>query len=530
MKDIIITADESCVLNHQLSFLAGFLACVPRDRIPKLLRVYVEKKLFAQPEDYNGIAKLATLPLRRIEGILLKNGFDTQICTPRTIEQFKAKVFAVSTMDPFGVGPASSAMTGLTDSKEPYNKYYFEKLIKRIRTSNPNAKIIVGGPGAWQFEALPEEMKHLGIDCIVMGELENIAKEVFNSALKNQLPKKFIGTQAEEIPLIRGPCYWGLTEISRGCDRMCQFCDPTMRKFRWFSYEQIAKEAEINTQSPDIDQITLLSEDVLRYGTKLGEWIPNEKLVKLIKMVNNIAKAKGKKVSFTHASLAAAASAPKIIREISEELELGGKNLSAFQVGLETGSVKLIETYMRNKAKPWEPKDWWEVAEKGFSVLTENNIIPCATLILGLEKETEDDVIKTIELVEHLHSYPSLIMPLFFVPLGILKEKRAFDKSKLTEPQKDLLIACGKHTSYWARNFINWSGGLSSIDRFVLQVGSMIMLESLKALKKETQAITKLELVELFIKETEKYAFDRTLEYPQKIMEGVNYGFSKISK
>jgi len=46
--DIGITADESNMLNHQLSFLAGFLSCVPRDKIPAPFRRYVERKLFAQ--------------------------------------------------------------------------------------------------------------------------------------------------------------------------------------------------------------------------------------------------------------------------------------------------------------------------------------------------------------------------------------------------------------------------------------------------------------------------------------------------
>jgi len=253
-----------------------------------------------------------------------------------------------------------------------------------------------------------------------------------------------------------------------------------------------------------------MSEDVLRYGTRPGEWVPNRKVVKLIKMVNKIARMMGKMVYFTHASLAAAAAAPEKVREISEELSLGEGNYSGFQVGLETGSAKIIETYMKNKAKPWKPENWCDVAEKSFAVLTENYIIPFATLIVGLEKETEDDTIKTIELIENLSGTPSVILPLFFVPLGILKEKRAFDKNKLTEAQKDLFILCGKHSTRWGRKFPDWSGHLSLIDRFILQVGSTSILESLKALKKKSEKITKLELFGILMKETMKYLFNRT--------------------
>lgn len=74
--DIVITADESNMLNHQLSFLAGFLSCVPHDKIPAPFRRYVERKLFTQPHSDDGIAKLAILPLRRLESALLEKGFD----------------------------------------------------------------------------------------------------------------------------------------------------------------------------------------------------------------------------------------------------------------------------------------------------------------------------------------------------------------------------------------------------------------------------------------------------------------------
>lgn len=507
--DIVITADESCMMNHQISFMAGFLACMPRDRIPTFLRGYIEKKLFTQPIDTNGLVKLAILPIRRLEAILLENGFKVLICAPKAVKNFRAKIFAVSSMDPFGIGPASSTMTSLAMSKQPYNKYYFQRLIRKIRSSNPSSKILVGGPGTWQFNLFPEKIDKLGIDCVVFGEVENIAKQLFTSALNGNLSKKVYGTIAENIPAIRGPCYWGLTEIGRGCDRMCSFCDPSIKKFRWFSYEQIMTDVKTNLQSVDTKELTLLSEDVLRYGTQPGEWTPNEKIVKLIKMVNKEAKKKDKFVCFTHASLAAAAAAPEIMKQISEELNLGGKNYSGFQVGLETGSPKIIETYMKNKTRPWESKNWCEVAEKGFSVLVENNIIPFATLIVGLEKETDDDVIKTIELVENLENYPSIIIPLFFVPLGILKEKKAFDKNKMTEAQKDLFIVCSKHTTKWGRKFSGWSGNLSSVDRFILQVGSICLLESLKALNKPDEKITKSELFEIFLKETIKYFFNR---------------------
>lgn len=55
---------------------------------------------------------------------------------------------------------------------------------------------------------------------------------------------------------------------------------------------------------------------------------------------------------------------------------------------------------------------------EAHKLLQENNWVPCSTLIMGLPGETPDDVIKTIELVEELKDFKSLIVPLFFVPIG----------------------------------------------------------------------------------------------------------------
>lgn len=516
--DIVITADESNMLNHQLSFLAGFLSCVPRDKVPAPFRRYVERKLFAQPHSDDGIAKLAILPLRRLESALLEKGFDAVICVPKEVEKFKAKVWAVSAMDPFGIGPASSTMAGLSGGREPYNKWYFEMLMRRIRANNPHAKILVGGSGAWEFDVFPTEPKRLSIDCVVQGEVENIVEDLFRRALAGGLPEKVVGEPAVKIPTMRGPCYWGLTEIGRGCDRLCQFCDPSMKEFRWFSYEQIAAETQINAKSPLTDQICLLSEDVLRYGTKVGEWVPNDKVVKLIKMVNSIAKQNHKLITFTHATIAAAASAPDILKQIAEELELGRNNLSGFQVGLETGSPRLVEKYARNKAKPWSPEQWPEVAERGFAAMTENNFIPIATLVMGFEDETDDDVIKTIELVERLRSYPSMIVPLFFVPLGVLQQKRAFDRKQLTAARKDLFIVCAEHTTRWSKKFAEWAGGVSEVDKFILYIGWACIFEVLKALKRENEKISKIKLLGILLRESASYFFNQKIKRssPQK--------------
>ena len=45
-------------------------------------------------------------------------------------------------------------------------------------------KVIVGGPGAWQFHYREKAVKDLGIDCIVEGEAENVIGKIFRAAIE----------------------------------------------------------------------------------------------------------------------------------------------------------------------------------------------------------------------------------------------------------------------------------------------------------------------------------------------------------
>jgi len=81
--------------------------------------------------------------------------------------------------------------------------------------------------------------------------------------------------------------------------------------------------------------------------------------------------------------------------------------------------------------------------------------VPTCTLITGLPEETEEDVIKTIELIDDLKDFKSLIVPLFFVPLGRLKDEDWFTVERMNDLQRELLIKCLKHDIKWAKVMIN---------------------------------------------------------------------------
>ena len=71
-------------------------------------------------------------------------------------------------------------------------------------------------------------------------------------------------------------------------------------------------------------------------------------------------------------------------------------------------------------------------------------------------------------LIEDLKDFKSLIVPLFFVPLGKLKDREWFTMEQMNDLQMELLIKCLKHDIYWSKAimksyFKGWSGRIFSI-------------------------------------------------------------------
>jgi radical SAM superfamily enzyme YgiQ (UPF0313 family) len=149
--------------------------------------------------------------------------------------------------------------------------------------------------------------------------------------------------------------------------------------------------------------------------------------------------------------MAAVAVNPKLVEELGEIIVDEKQLFWGAEMGIETGSSDLVKKVMPAKAHPFKPEEWPEVVKTAAGVMMENHLVPACTLITGLPQETEDDVIKSIELVEDLKDFESLIVPLFFVPLGRLKDKEWFKLEQMTDLQKQLLIECLKHDIYWTR-------------------------------------------------------------------------------
>jgi radical SAM superfamily enzyme YgiQ (UPF0313 family) len=456
---IFLTTDETNFLNPKAGFfIPGFIPSLPKEGLPRVIRDTIEKFLFYKIPHKNGEVYQGVYGLRKIEAILLNAGLDCKVYSPQVIEKYAndAEVFGVYSMDPLGIGPVTATLQGIFGHRRynilgdtnyynpPYTFSKFKELIEKLKSFNK--PILVGGPGACQFEMLPQAQDELGIDCIVVGDTEIEAPSIFKKAIKREkLPKLIRCNNLPndiEIPVIKKPVCWGLIEISRGCDRHCKFCDPAIKRFRWIPKSQIIAEAKINLKA--YPGICLMSEDVFRYNTGSRKWIPEWGLVELIRELKKLPNLKS--ISLSHACLASALSAPEQIEALRYELNLSRENYSAVQPGVETGAIHIIKEYMPYKAAPYDPEQWHDVVVDGWRLLTKNYIYPAATLMIGLE-DSEEDIQETISLMKKVTKYPGMFWPLFFSSLGTLRAKHRYfvDWTQMSPSAQELYILAIKY-------------------------------------------------------------------------------------
>ncbi|MDH5754832.1 MAG: B12-binding domain-containing radical SAM protein [Candidatus Bathyarchaeota archaeon] len=453
---ILLTADRTLMSDYHHNIFVGFGTCAPPNFIPD----WLYKWLFFPPiKTKDGIPIAAPYGLRKIEAQLLSEGFNILTVDPDHIGKYinEAKVLGIQVMDPFGLGPASSTFASIL-KKEPFLARYFRALLDNPEIKEAKKRglrIIVGGPGVWQFRYRPKFVEKFGIDCIIEGEAEKVIGKIVCAVLNDEnLPQYYeVGVKEtpslEEIPDIVNPSINGLTEVGRGCCRGCEFCSVTSRPLRWYPYEKILREIDVNIEIGHINWSCLHAEDVMLYGSK--NTLPNdEKLIKLHELVAK--KCEG--ISWSHCSLAAIASKPKLFSKIAEII-LQKQSWWGAEIGIETGSPKLAKKIMPAKAHPFKPEEWPEVVRTGMGLMHDNKLIPACTLIVGIPEETEEDLIKTIELMDDLKGFRSLIVPLFFVPMGRLKDEDWFKETKMNELHRELLIKCLKHDFYWIDNLID---------------------------------------------------------------------------
>ena len=458
--DIILSTDRTMMSNHHGKEFIGFMATGPPIGMPENLWMWI-----AAPKmkvDSLGRPWQAPYAMRKLEALLQDKGYNAAIIDPDYVKRYlkNAKILMLSHHDYFAYGPPSSEWWVVT-KKEPVNAKSFRKFMDGLELGEAKKnglKIIVGGPAAWQWLYKLDLWAEWGIDTVVDGEGERVildlVKKVYNG---EALPKYvFVGPNdvpsIEEIPVIKHASVNGLVEIMRGCPRGCRFCSVTLRPLRHIPLDIIEKEILLNVRE-GIPSGILHSEDILLYGAK-GIRLNPDAVIKLHEM----ARRHLRNIGWSHASLAAIKNAEeehKLISRLREIICLDEiQDYWGVEVGIETGSVELAKKIMPAKAAPYPAEKWPEVVEDAFAIMHDNNIIPAATLILGLPEETPDDVVRTAELLDRLKPYRSLIVPMFFVPMGILKNKDWFTDVKVTDEHIEVMRKCLWHSVRWAEDII----------------------------------------------------------------------------
>ncbi len=457
---IVLTADRTLFTDYGGFEGGGFLTCLPRRFIPDF---FLYRVLCPKIRSDDGRALYASYSLRKIEASLLVGGFtedEVVVAPPDELHRVvgeETRVVGISTVDPRGYAPVSHTLCSLFGGGKSCTATEFEKLLrnKALEKHRSHLQIIVGGPGVWQISK--EDMKTLGIDAVFVGEGDESVAEVFKKAVEDEkLPPIIYNRQSnpEHIPKIVKPARCGHVQITRGCGRGCQFCTPTMRRWISFPKQTILDEVMVNLHGGS-HHASFITDDGLRYGAK-GVEVNREAVLDLYKSVLAINGIDS--VSIAHASFPTIVEAPDLIHELSEICGITKKEpLIGPQIGLETGSSRLIRKYMIGKPRPYKPEEWPEIVIQATQILNDNYWYPCTTLIIGLPDENEDDILKTIELIDELKGSKQWLFPLFFVAMGgsILEKEKTFTLKEMTQAHWDLLFECWEHSVKFSKEIVD---------------------------------------------------------------------------
>ena len=497
--EIILTADRSSFTDYGGSSVLGYVACMLARLVPK----FFMDKFFTPsvPTDSTGKALLAPYALRKVESILVHSGLDNvAVIPPENLKKAvgpNTKVIGITAHDPLGLNPVSFKLSMIFGGGPTWTAKYFEELGNEISVlkAKYNFKVIVGGPASWQLVNERPEW----VDTIFIGEAEIDLPPLVKSAIEGyELPKVVTGRnpKVDQIPPIINPARLGEVQVTRGCPRGCQFCPVTPETFRSIPLDTIKKEVEVNMKA-GIKRVEFITDDILLYGSQKLR-VNHEAITTLF---NETMKMGVDGIWFPHISAPAVRSSPKTVKEMSEIARYNTDRAAAPVVGLESGSEKILNKYMRAKPFPWTPKEWKEVILDATAIMNDNYIYPCYTMTIGYPEETNEDVEESIDLVQSIidHNLKAWIFPLPVIPMGVSYIKN-----------NPFPVLEKMPTRYWDLLYISWKYDLKITREMIpILTGGIGNKFSQKIVKYMIDRIfDSIEWVFLKLKETEgRYAY-----------------------
>ncbi len=469
---IVLTASRAEANEYDDNPFAAFICTFPKKLSGLALREHLEN--LASNED--GTAKQTIYGLRKVESLLTKEFGEGTVAVAHydQLHRFigkNTKIVGISSMDPMGLAYVSTTYNSLIGfGGEALNAAEFEKLITHPSIQQFKPKIIVGGAGSWQINDSGMQDKW-GIDVLFQGEGEEDLVSVFKKMLNNEpVPRYFVANKPDRRkipPIIHAACY-GMVEITRGCGRGCQFCSPTNRTKYSFPLEYIMKEVKTNVEGGS-STIFTVTEDIFLYKSK-PQFVPNRE--EIVKLYKTIASYPGVEyILLSHASLAPVIYDKKLLEELSPILlektrwrpELHksySKRFVSVEVGIETGSVRLMKKYMKGKALPYTVDNWPEVVVQGVGIMNDYDWWPLCTIMTGQPDETEDDVRATLDLIDDLRNHHAKMFytPVLFIPLkeAMLGNQRRTNLKGLSELQWEVIARCWRNNIDFWRPDMKW--------------------------------------------------------------------------
>jgi radical SAM superfamily enzyme YgiQ (UPF0313 family) len=464
---IVLTASRAEANEYDDNPFAAFICTFPKKLSGLALREHLENL----PSNTDGTAQRTIYGLRKVEALLSKKFGEENVAVAHYDQLHKfigkdTKIVGISSMDPMGLAYVSTTYNSLIGfGGEALNAAEFEKLVTHPAIQQYKPRIIVGGAGSWQINEAGMQKKW-GIDVLFQGEGEEDLIKVFTKMMNDEtVPSYFIASKPNRKkipPILRAACY-GMVEITRGCGRGCQFCSPTNRTKYSFPLPYIMKEVKTNIDGGS-NTIFTVTEDIFLYKSKPG-FIPNRQ--EIVKLYKTIASYPGvEHILLSHASLAPIIYNQKILEDLSPILlektrwtpqlhKSYPKRFVSVEIGIETGSVRLMKKYMKGKALPYSVDNWPELVVQGIGILNDYDWWPLCTIMTGQPDETEDDVRATLDLIDDLrdHDAKMFYTPVLFIPLAeaMLGNHRRTDLKNLTELQWEVIARC------WKNNIDFWS-------------------------------------------------------------------------
>jgi len=443
----------------------AFTNTFPHKLFPKKLL----DEWFRPLRNKDGTAQFVPYGMRKVESLLMDAFGEENVATANAMDLDRfvgddTKLICMTTMDPVGLAYVSTTYNSLIGfGGDALNASEFRWLMDQPAMKRKGPKKLLGGAGVWQINESKTADK-FGIDYLFHGEAEaSIVDTVGKILAGEKLDRDIYGAKPspEQIPLIKRAASYGMVEVTRGCGRMCKFCTPTMRKRYSVPLGTILKEVETSVKYGS-EMVFIATEDIFLYKCK-ERFRPNKEA--LVQLYSSIAKVPGVKyIQVSHGALAPIVYDPSVLEELTpiliektrwspEYKPTYPQKFISVEVGVETGSTRLMNKHMKGKALPFSVDHWPELVLQGVGNMNDNDWWPLCTLMTGLPDETEDDLMKTLELVDNLKGSHSFLTPLLFIPIeeALLSEAKRVNLDHLTELQWEFITRCWRHNiDTWA--------------------------------------------------------------------------------